>query len=58
MRVYLDVCCFNRPFDEQVSAVICLEPFDYTKWRQNLYKDMPLDEFLKNADEHRSMAEA
>ena len=25
MRVYLDTCCFNRPFDEQVSAVIRLE---------------------------------
>ena len=25
MRVYLDNCCFNRPFDEQISAVICLE---------------------------------
>ncbi|MCL2504349.1 MAG: PIN domain-containing protein [Coriobacteriia bacterium] len=25
MRVYLDNCCFNRPFDEQVSAVIRLE---------------------------------
>ena len=25
MRIYLDNCCFNRPFDEQVSAVIRLE---------------------------------
>ena len=25
MRVYLDNCCFNRPFDEQISAVIRLE---------------------------------
>ena len=25
MRVYLDNCCFNRPFDEQDSAVIRLE---------------------------------
>ena len=25
MRVYLDNCCFNRPFDEQVSAIIRLE---------------------------------
>jgi len=44
MRVYLDNCCFNRPFD-------------YTEWRQNLYKDTPLDEFLKKANEHRAMAE-
>ena len=25
MRIYLDNCCFNRPFDEQMSAVIRLE---------------------------------
>ena len=25
MRVYLDNCCLNRPFDEQVSVVIRLE---------------------------------
>ena len=25
IRVYLDNCCFNRPFDEQISAVIQLE---------------------------------
>jgi len=26
MRIYLDNCSFNRPFDEQN------ESFDYTKW--------------------------
>ena len=25
MRVYLDNCCFNRPFDDQVSAVVRFE---------------------------------
>ena len=25
MRVYLDNCCYNRPFDDQISAVIQLE---------------------------------
>ena len=25
VRVYLDNCCFNRPFDDQLSAVIRLE---------------------------------
>jgi predicted nucleic acid-binding protein len=25
MRVYLDNCCFNRPFDEQTSVIIRLE---------------------------------
>jgi predicted nucleic acid-binding protein len=25
MKVYLDNCCFNRPFDDQASLIICLE---------------------------------
>ena len=25
MRVYLDNCCFNRPFDDQSSFIIALE---------------------------------
>jgi hypothetical protein len=43
---------------ERFIVLLRREPFDYTKWRQNLHKDMPLDEFLKKADEYRGMAEA
>ena len=25
MNVYLDICCFNRPFDEQSSLIVYLE---------------------------------
>jgi len=25
MRVYLDICCFNRPFDDQSSLIVFLE---------------------------------
>jgi len=25
MKVYLDICCFNRPFDDQSSLIVCLE---------------------------------
>jgi len=25
MKIYLDNCCFNRPFDDQASLIICLE---------------------------------
>ena len=25
---------------------------DYPEWRQDLFKDVPLDEFLRNADEY------
>ncbi len=53
MRVYLDNCCYNRPFDEQGQcrlqtfgdvnaerfiALVNREPRDYTKWRErNMY---------------------
>ena len=40
---------------ERFIVLLRREPFDYTEWRQNLNKDMPLDEFLKKADEYRSM---
>ncbi|MCL2337891.1 MAG: hypothetical protein FWC60_10770 [Firmicutes bacterium] len=39
---------------ERFIALLRREPFDYTEWRQNLYKDMPLDEFLKKANDYRS----
>jgi hypothetical protein len=36
MRAHLDNRC-------------CNEPFDYAKWRENLFKNVPLDEFLNKA---------
>ena len=42
---------------ERFTVLLRREPFDYTEWRQNLYPDMPLDEFLKKADEFRRTAE-
>jgi hypothetical protein len=38
---------------ERFITLLRRESFDYTVWRRDLYKDTPLDEFLKNADEHR-----
>ena len=43
---------------ERFIVLMRREPFNYTEWRRDLYKDMPLNEFLKKADEYRSMAEA
>ncbi|GHU79949.1 hypothetical protein FACS1894191_3950 [Clostridia bacterium] len=43
---------------ERFITLLRREPFDYTEWRRDLYKDVPLDEFLKNADEYRKAAEA
>jgi len=38
---------------ERFIALLRREPFDYTEWRQDLYKDVPLDSFLKNAQKYR-----
>jgi hypothetical protein len=56
-RIYLDNCCFNRPYDDQgrlkiqletkterfISLVI-REPFDYTEGQRNLLADMSVKE--------------
>jgi hypothetical protein len=33
---------------ERFITLILREPFDYTEWRRDLYKDVPLDEFYAN----------
>ena len=38
---------------ERFIVLMRSEPFDYTKWRQELFKDVPLDTFLKDAQEYR-----
>jgi hypothetical protein len=62
-RIYLDNCCFNRPYDDQAYLTIKLESeaklfvqkdsFDYTKWRENLFDDMTLEELSQKAMEYR-----
>ncbi len=39
---------------ERFIALLRREPFDYTEWRQGLHKDVPLDQFLRNAQEYRA----
>jgi len=34
---------------ERFVAIIQREPFDYTEWRQHLFDDVPLENFLENA---------
>ena len=43
---------------ERFIALIRREPFDYTEWQRNLFGDMSLDEFLKNADEYSKATKA
>ena len=57
MRIYLDNCCYNRPFDDQSQLKVLLESlaklsiqqkmrdtFDYTEWRKlNLFQGETVD---------------
>jgi hypothetical protein len=42
---------------ERFIALIRQEPFDYTEWRQGLYRDVPLNQFLRDAQEYRDKTE-
>ena len=42
---------------ERFVALIQREPFDYTEWRQGLFKNMPLDTFLENAKKYSESLE-
>jgi len=39
---------------ERFIVLMRREPFDYTQWRQGLYKDVHLDTFLQNAQSYRN----
>lgn len=39
---------------EKFIAMVQLEKFDYTKWRMNLFKDMPGEQISKLAMENRN----
>jgi hypothetical protein len=38
---------------ERFVMLIQKEPFDYTKWQENLFKEMTIDEIYNNAAEFR-----
>ena len=38
---------------ERFIALLRQEPFDYTQWRQGLFKDVPLNAFLRDAQKFR-----
>lgn len=39
---------------ERFIVLIRREPFDYTKWREGLFSDVPLDTFLQKAQKLRN----
>ena len=63
-RIYLDNCCFNRPYDDQSYLIVHLETeaklfiqkehFDYTKWQENLFEDMSIKEISQKASAFRA----
>jgi len=38
---------------EKFLVLMRREPFDYTEWQRGLFKDVPLDQFLRDADTYR-----
>jgi hypothetical protein len=38
---------------ERFISLILREPFDYTEWQRDLYKDVPLDEFYRDVQNFR-----
>lgn len=66
MRVYLDNCVMNRPFDDQSHIRIRLEaeaklyiqacirePFNYTEWQRDLWNGKSVGEISKMAMQRR-----
>ena len=38
---------------ERFIVLLRREPFDYTEWQRELFKDVPLDKLLSDAQEYR-----
>jgi len=38
---------------ERFIAIVLREQFDYTKWRQDLFKNVPMETFLEDAMSYR-----
>ncbi|MCL1875385.1 MAG: hypothetical protein FWF87_03900 [Synergistaceae bacterium] len=39
---------------ERFIMLLRREPFDYTQWRQGIFKDVSLDKFLNDAQSYRN----
>ena len=65
MKIYLDVCCLNRPFDDQrqprirlesEAIMLILEQFDAGKWRMVSSEMILLEvEAIADAERHRRL---
>jgi len=43
---------------ERFVMLIQKEPFDYTKWQENLFENMTIEEISKKASEYRKEMES
>jgi hypothetical protein len=50
MKIYLDNCSYNRPFDDQCQII--REPIDYTKWQREHYASLSVSELNRKAVEY------
>jgi hypothetical protein len=46
---------FGNVDAEKFISLIIKEPFDYTKWHSNLYKDMTIEELSRAAMEQKKI---
>ena len=44
---------FGHVHTERFIALIIKEPFDYTKWQENLYENLSIEELSSKAMEYR-----
>ena len=42
IKIYLDNCTYNRPFDDK-------DHFDYTEWQKDLWKGKTIEEIHQSA---------
>jgi len=69
-KLYLDNCCFNRPFDDQSQLRVRLEtgmerfvdlvnkePGDYTAFRHTLFEGMSHDDICRGATQAKIEAD-
>ncbi|MDR1141489.1 MAG: hypothetical protein LBL62_07340 [Planctomycetaceae bacterium] len=42
---------------EHFITIIKREPFNYTEWRQNFFKNVPLEQLLHDADNFRKQTQ-
>jgi len=57
IKIYLDNCYYNRPFDEQNQDLIRLEHFDYTEWQRTLWDNLMIDEVYQLAADREKARE-